>query len=74
MREFKTYNDKDYEKDSFCRIFEKILIFVVCPPLIILLPYIIYDEYKNGNKSDATTLLIISGFCLLIIISLIFKN
>ena len=74
MKEFKTYNDKDYETDDFARIFEKILIFVVCPPLLILLPYIIYDEYKNGNKSDATTLLIISGFCLLIIISLIFKN
>jgi len=56
----KTYNDKDYETDDFARILEKIFFFVVCPPLLVLLPYIIYDEYKNGNKLDATVLLTIT--------------
>lgn len=74
MREFKTYNDKDYENDDFARILEKIAIFVLCPPLLIILPYIIYDEFKNGNKSDGIILSIICCFCLLIIISIILKN
>ena len=40
MKQFKTYNDKDYETDSSCVLFQDILIFLICPPLLILLPFI----------------------------------
>lgn len=72
MKQFKTYNDKDYETDSSCVLFQYIIIFLVCPFLLIFLPYIIYDEYKNGNKSSAITLLLIFGFCFLFIVYAVF--
>lgn len=70
--EFKTYNDKDYEKDAFCRIFEKILFLIICPILILLLPFMIIDDIKNENIPDViieVIILLISIWFILFAIS-----
>lgn len=68
MIEFKTYNDKNYEKDPFCRIFEKALFLLVCPPLILLLPFMIIDDFQEGNILDAIIFSFIFGLLILFII------
>lgn len=68
MKEFKTYNDKDYEKDPFCRIFEKALFLLICPPLILLLPFMIIDDFQEGNTLDAIIFSFIFGLLVLFII------
>ena len=64
--EFKTFNDKDYDKDPACRILEKIGLFIICPILIPFMPFMIYDDYKSGNKSDAIFFSVV--FCVIVLL------
>lgn len=72
--EFKTYNDKDYEKDPVCRIFEKVGLLIICPILILFAPFMIIDDFKNGNIIDAIIILIIFIVCLLFISAFLYKE
>lgn len=69
--QFKTFNDKDYAKDPVCRIFEKIGLFIICPILIPFMPFMIYDDYKSGNKSEAIFFSVVFGVIALLAIGFI---
>jgi len=46
----------------------------VCPPLILLLPFMIIDDFQEDNILDAIILSFIFIFCLLFIIGFLSSN
>lgn len=61
------YNDDDDAQ----YIFGRILLFIVCPFLIPFMPFMIYDDYKNGRTALSIFFSIIFGIIVFFILGVI---